>query len=294
MMLAAFALCRFLATSSSVLLFGASAMLLAVGGSRSLGLSMETALRRLLRGAAATSVLAVLCLLPLQTASIAEDWLAATDIHLLGVVAIQTRYGLAWCLRLAAVLLALAVVLRDYPGRGRLRAALSGVALLPLGLSGHAAMQEGWAGAAHAINDMLHSLAAGFWLGALPVFLLLLRRWQEPAHRPDALRALLRFSSAGHVAVAVLLITGAVNAALILQTAAPDPASRYQQVLALKVMLALAMVALASVNRYRWVPRIRGTPDAALRHIRRNTIAELCAGTAVLLLVSVLGLLPPQ
>lgn len=292
-MLAAFALCRFLATSASALLFGASAML-ALSGSRGLSLSTEAALRPWLRATAAAGALAVLCLLPLQAVSIAEDWGAAADLDMLGTVAFQTRYGQAWCLRLLAVLLVLAVILRAAPGRDRLRALVTGAALLPLGLSGHAAMEEGWAGYAHAANDMLHSLAAGFWLGSLPVFLLLLRRWQEPASRPDAQRALMRFSNAGHVAVAALLITGAINAALILQAASPDPASGYQQVLAAKVLLALAMTALAVANRYRWVPRLRTAPDAALRHIRRNTIVELWAGGAVLLMVGLLGLLPPQ
>lgn len=292
-MLIAFALCRFLALSCSVILFGASAML-ALSGSRGLSLAMEAALRRSLRAAAVVGALSVLCLLPLQAVSIAEDWQAAADLDMLATVAFQTRYGQAWCLRLLAILLLLAVILRANPGRNRLRALVAGAALLPLGLSGHAAMEEGWTGYAHAANDMLHSLAAGFWLGSLPVFLLLLRQWREPAHRPDALRALMRFSNAGHVAVAVLLITGVVNAALILRTASPDPASGYQQALAAKALLALAMVALAVVNRYRWVPRLRAEPEIALRHIRRNTIAELWAGAAVLLLVGLLGLLPPQ
>ncbi len=292
-MLIAFALCRFLAVSSGVFLFGASAML-ALSGSRDLSLSMEAALRRSLRAAAVVGALAVLCLLPLQAVSIAEDWQAATDLDMLGTVAFQTRYGLAWCLRLAAVLLALAVILWTGPGRQRWRTLVTAVALLPLGLSGHAAMEEGWTGCAHAVNDMLHGLAAGFWLGSLPIFLLLLRRWQEPVHRQDALRALMRFSNAGHMAVAALLVTGVVNAVLILRTASPDPASGYQQALAAKALLALAMVALAVVNRYRWVPRLRAEPEIALRHIRRNTIAELWAGAAVLLLVGLLGLLPPQ
>ena len=43
--------------------------------------------------------------------------------------------------------------------------AASGLALLPLALSGHAAMEEGRTGLLHALNDMLHCLAAGFWLG---------------------------------------------------------------------------------------------------------------------------------
>ena len=146
----------------------------------------------------------------------------------------------------------------------------SGLALLPLALSGHAAMEEGRTGLLHALNDMLHCLAAGFWLGSLPVFLLILRRWTEPACRADATRALMRFSTAGHVAVAVLLLGGVVNAVLILSPEGLDIASAYQQWLGLKVLLALAMTVLAIMNRYWWVP---GSGDSRKSRLGR------CAGT---------------
>lgn len=292
-MLTAFALCRFLGYSASVLLFGASAML-ALSGSGSLSLSVESALRALLRSAAIVGVVAVFCLLPLQAASISDDWLAMVDADMLSTVAFQTRYGQGWCVRALAVTSLLALILRGRPDNAWLRAAVAGLALASLSLTGHAAMQSGWIGVAHTLNDMLHALAAGFWLGSLPVFLAFLQRWQEPARRKDATRALMRFSTAGHVAVAVLLLSGAVNTWMILSPAGLDFASLYWQLLLIKVALALAMVALAVINRYRWIPRIRSRGDLALYRIRRNTVLELWAGGAVLLLVGFLGLLSPS
>jgi len=292
-MLTVFALCRFLAFVTSVLLFGVSAML-ALSGSRSLSLSVESGLRRAVRCAAIVGAGAVLCLLPLQAASIAEDWSAMVDADMLTTVAFQTQYGQAWCLRVLAVFCVLAVFLRGRSDNARLRAVVAGLALAPLGLTGHAAMQSGWVEVFHAANDMLHGLAAGFWLGSLPVFLAFLQLWHEPARRKDATRALMRFSTAGHVAVAVLLLSGAVNTWMILWPAGVDLTSRYVQLLLIKVAIALAMVALAVINRYRWIPSIRSRRDLALSRIRRNTVLELWAGGVVLLLVGFLGLLSPS
>lgn len=293
MMLAAFAFCRLVAYVSAILLFGAAAML-AMSGSRGLSLSVEAILRKMLRGMAVVGALAALCLLPLQTATIADAWRGMWDVDMLSVVAFQTRYGQAWMLRAMATLLVAAVFLWASPAKAGLRAVVAGIALLPLGLSGHAAMNEGWPGFAHAASDAVHCLAAGFWLGSLPVFLAFLKLWNEPALKKDATRALLRFSTVGHIAVAALLLTGALNALMILWPAGWDLQSSYPQLLAIKILLALAMVALAVVNRYRWIPALRTRRGAALTHIRRNTVLELWLGGGVIALVSLLGLLSPQ
>ncbi len=289
---AAFALCRALSAAAAVLLFGAAAML-ALGGSRRLALDAETALRRTLRGAAVIGLLASLCLLPLQTASIAGDWGALWDADMLNTVALQTRYGQAWLPRVFGAVLALAVALWVRPGQPWVLAAVAALALAPLSLSGHAAMHEGGLGVAHAVNDYLHVLSAAFWLGSLPVFLLWLAAWRRPGNRAEATRALLRFSTWGHAAVAVLLLSGGVNAVLILGAGGVDPGSGYQRLLLVKIGLALVMAALAVVNRYRWIPRIRTQRADALRAIRRNTIVELALGAALLLAVGFLGLMSP-
>ncbi|MCZ8411961.1 copper homeostasis membrane protein CopD [Achromobacter dolens] len=292
-LLLAFALCRALAAGAVAVLFGAGAML-ALGGSPRLGLETEAALRRAFRLAGIVGLVATLCLLPLQAASIAGDWHAMFDEDMLDTVILQTRYGQVWIVRALAAAALLGVVLGLRPGSPSLIAGVAALALAPLALSGHAAMHEGWLGLAHALNDFLHVLAAAFWLGSLLVFLLWLAAWRRPAWRRDATRALLRFSAWGHVVVAVLLLSGVANAALILGPGLPDPAYGYVQALMVKVALALAMTGLALCNRYRWIARIRTQPVVALRAIRRNTLWELALGALALAVAGLLGLTSPH
>lgn len=312
-----FVLVRFVAYASGLLLFGASAML-ALTGRNELARGARARMRRVLLASAIVGLASVLLLLPLQAASIADDPHAMLDPSMLGTVIWQTRYGQAWLLRLLGAAILLAVV---WTSAGRQHAAASpgppeastrtsfptfptsipgawpalvaGLALAPLSLSGHAAMQEGGAGVVHAVADYIHCLAAGFWLGSLPVFLYCLRAWEHPASRPQASRALLRFSTVGHVAVALLLASGAVNAWMIVASAGVDAGAGYQQLLLLKILIALAMTLLAIVNRYRWIRRLRSARQQALASIRRNTLAELVLGALVLALVGCLGLMAP-
>ncbi|WP_094853568.1 copper homeostasis membrane protein CopD [Bordetella genomosp. 10] len=295
---AVFAASRFIAYASGLLLFGASAML-AMVGSPSLAQSARARLRTLMLAAAVLGVVSVLLLLPLQTASIAGDPHAMLDPSMLGTVAWQTRYGQAWLLRVLGVLVLLAVVRSAPQGEGApvsrdaWQALVAALALAPLCLSGHAAMQEGGAGMVHALADFIHCLAAGFWLGALPVFLHCLRAWEQPDARAPAGRALMRFSTAGHVAVALLLASGAVNAWMIVAPAGLDIGAAYQRLLLLKILLALAMTLLAIVNRYRWIRRLRAAREQALARIRRNSVAELALGALALAVVGCLGLMAP-
>ena len=64
------------------------------------------------------------------------------------------------------------------------------------------------------------------------------------------------------------------------------------RLLAFKILLFIAMVAVASVNRFRLAPRISDDP-AALRALRRTVALEQSLGLAVLAVVSVLGTWPP-
>ncbi len=113
-----------------------------------------------------------------------------------------------------------------------------------------------------------------------------------------AVRCLVRFSSIGLVAVAVLVITGLVNAAFLVGDPAAAWTSDYGRVLLLKVALVAAMIAIAALNRLRWLPALdpaRPGPDAtaALAAVSRNVLIEQGLALAVLAAAALLGTLAP-
>jgi len=165
--------------------------------------------------------------------------------------------------------------------------------LASLALSGHANMHEGVRGVLHHGNDALHILAAGFWLGSLVMLPSCLAHLARPATRPEATIALRRFSSAGHGAVALVLVSGIANTLLILGHLPLDASSPYQRLLALKIVLVMAMIGVALANRYVFMPRLGDDPVRAVARIRHGTFAELALGGGVLALVSWFGLLDP-
>jgi copper resistance protein D len=67
----------------------------------------------------------------------------------------------------------------------------------------------------------------------------------------------------------------------------------YGRLLLLKVALFVAMVAIAAVNRLRLMPRLVRADINALRPLMRNAVIETLIGIAILLIVGVLGTLPP-
>lgn len=227
----------------------------------------------------------------LETAGIGNGWSDALNPQLLAAVATDTAFGEAWMVHLAlTALLVPASWLRGDAGRVIFALAVA-VVLGSLGFVGHATMQDGAEGLVHRLNQVVHLLAAGFWAGALlPVLacLLVMR-----TARQDAVVALRRFSGLGHVAVALTLVTGVVNTALVLGTWPVDFASPYQALLAGKIVLVLAMVGLALFNRYVSTPRLKVDADKATRALVAGTIGEIVLGAAVIALVSAFATFDP-
>lgn len=212
--------------------------------------------------------------------------------------------GKAALVRAAAALLALLALLLVPAGALRLglAAVLGAVATVSLAWMGHAAATEGTLGTVHRLSDGLHVLAAAIWIGALAAFLALLLARPRSAEARSALHAALAgFAGVGTPAVAVLLATGAVNSWILV---GPDRieslwTTPYGRLLALKVLLFLAMLALAAANRYRLTPalarslgRTHGS-SAELAALRRSLTLETALGIAVLALVAWFGTLAP-
>lgn len=212
---AALAICRFLHDGATMFLWGAFAFLWAlvpvglaetVGGRLS---SMRTV-------AVVVSVATTVAALPLEAAAIGNGWSDAIDPATIWAVLFQTSVGPALMAQMGAALLLAATLALPLRMRSRGTAVASGLLLATLALTGHAAMHEGVLGVAHRINDAVHVLAGGAWLGALVPLMPLLRALHDRFTSHDAGIALRRFSSAGHGAVAIVIMTGVLNTALVL------------------------------------------------------------------------------
>ncbi len=217
--------------------------------------------------------------------------MAGDDLDLAAAedVAISTAFGRAWVAHIAL----LVALLAAWRARVGLVAWLSGLAVASLALTGHAAMQEGALGVLHRANHALHLLATAGWLGGLPPFLICLGLYAATPARRDALAAMMRYSRAGHVFVPLVLLTGALDAALTTGLPPWRALTLYRWGVLVKVALFAAMTALALVNRYVLAPRVGHDPRAA-RRLTALALAELALGIAALADASVFALSNPS
>ncbi|KKB08001.1 copper resistance CopC/CopD family protein [Devosia chinhatensis] len=180
------------------------------------------------------------------------------------VTGYATRYGLTTMLLVAALLFGLISL-----HRFRVLALIGwGLAALALALSGHAgAAEPQWL---TRIAVVLHIAGILFWIGALLPLSIWLR---EQSHAAD--RALRQFSRFIPFAVAPILISGGVLAAV--QMGPPGPAwlAPYGVILAAKLGLMIALLGLAVWNRFRLThPALEGTIRAR-GQLRKAILLEI-------------------
>lgn len=224
--------------------------------------------------------------------------LGLAEVGLVEVATILSLPGLgnAFGVRIAALLANIAVM-AIRPGRGRIALVLSGVALVCLAWQGHAGATEGRAGLGHLLATALHLLAAGIWLGALVMFLVMSARARtSEIDRGTLVASLMRFHGVGTMVVVTLALTGSV--ALLMIAGWPLPAAAFQSswwwLLALKLVVFVAMLGLAAANRFRLAPGLAAGQAHAVQWIRRSIALELALGVFILALVAWLGLLAPD
>jgi putative copper resistance protein D len=283
-------LCRFLFDGAVLFLWGASAYLACLLPAQ-LSRLLDQRLRTQRNVAILMVVATTMVMLPLRAAAIGDGWADALSPPVLQTVALETSVGRAWLVQACVTALLIGTLVLPVRHRPAARAVCAGLLLISLVISGHAAMDSGWLRTFHRANDALHLLSGGAWLGALIPVLALLplihdRRWQH-----DARVALARFSTGGHVAVALVLLSGIVNTILIVGGVPSDWSRGYQLLLVAKIGLVGVMVILAIANRYVLVPRL--ARSRSLVALRFSTTAEISLGIAVVALVAWLGTLPP-
>jgi copper resistance protein D len=208
----------------------------------------------------------------------------ALSIEVLRLALTQTLFGILFQARMVLLILLLPALARRWPEIWV--AAFSGAALVLISVTSHAA-QSSPAGltAFGAVSDGLHFLTGGFWIGGLAVLAALYAR-----HHADFPRALAMFAEWGMVAVAVLILTGMVNAPMVLLGGAGHDSPLYLSVLGAKLVLVAAMVRLALINHFKLLPGLAKGTGGALNH---NIRVEFTAGLVVIALAVLLSVLQP-
>ena len=287
---AALILCRFLFDGAAMFLWGTSAYICWAAPA-----DLAAQLSRRLRHWDSFAVLLVIgataAFLPLRAATIGDGWGDALAPQMLQSILTGTNAGQAWIAQAGAAGLLIASSRTTGQFRYRARAISAALLLISLTFTGHAAMNSGWLRAMHRLNDGLHLLSGGAWLGALVPVVVTLPMLHNARWQQDARTALMRFSTAGHVAVALVLTTGIINTMLIVGSAPLDWQFDYQLLLSIKILIVFVLVTLAITNRYVLVPRLARNPS--LQPLQCATAAEIVLGFAVLGLVSVFGTLQP-
>jgi putative copper resistance protein D len=246
----------------------------------------------MLRACALAACVCAVLLLCLEAGQMGNGWSDVRDPSTWRAV-LGTAYGRVWRWQLgfsvAAALCALAGTWRwRRPALLWLAAAMLGC----MAFVGHAASHTGPLALLAGTVQLAHLYAGAYWLGCLPILWLTLGGLDD-GRRADVVRAHMRFSTAGHVAVAVVIASGAINTGLVLGTWPWHWASLYQFLLSLKIALVALMALAALVNRYVLVPRMRRESAAGARWFGRLVLTEITLGLLVLVLVSWFATLEP-
>lgn len=284
--------CRLLHFAATMLLFGAAAFVWALAPKR-LARTLDRPVNRLVGAAIVVAAVTTLAWLALEAAAMGDGWRDAVNPEILGAVAFETAFGQVWVWRVALALGLIGLLALGRQDRWAVVVPASALLLASLGLVGHAAMQTGTVGVLHRLNQAIHLLCAGAWLGSLPPLVLCLGCRSDSDLRAEVGVTLRRFSGLGHLVVALIVATGVVNIALTLGVWPVDLDSPYRALLAAKIAVVGAMVGIALVNRYILAPRIKGESGDALRALTVNSVIEIGLGLAVFALVSIFGILAP-
>ena len=224
------------------------------------------------------------------------DW-ASVEAMLL-----STDMGWALIARITMLSLAALAILTKARRGLTIAALFYGLAIMTLAWSGHAAATEGTLGLLHRMNDGLHLLAAGLWMGAIGWFLHLVisahRNSNEIAPEP-LLDAIHRFAPLGIALVTVVAATGLINSHLIfgLGNSVQVLKTEYGVLLAVKTILVVLMLLFAARNASigRQSARAGINPTTTtLAALRASLAAELFLAAGVLAIVAFVGLASPM
>ena len=200
----------------------------------------------------------------------------AVDPMMLGFVW-DSPLGAAAIWRGAGELLVVALLIRGVVG---LSAGLIGALLIAVSYTfvGHSLGDPRWLLASLLT---LHLLAAAFWIGAL----LPLR---HAVGQPEGARLLHRFGNVASLTVALLVVVGLIFAWLMTGSFSNLLSTAYGKTLLAKLGVVSGLMALAALNKWRFVPALASGTPAAVPHLRRSIQIEAIAVLLILMATATL------
>ena len=212
----------------------------------------------------------------------------AIGVSMANLLASPTGRPYLWIVVGSLVAAAFAVLAAARPGWRRLlwlAGAAAAATAFVRASSGHAASPS--PALPQELVQWVHIVAASLWIGGLLLVALTLR---DPG--PPPVTQIRRFSTMALFAVGVLVLTGVLRT--LSEIGGPGAlldalGEGYAIALVVKVSLALLLIGLGAVNRFRSIPRLPGDP----RPLRRILRAEIAVAAGIVVLTATLTGLDP-
>jgi putative copper resistance protein D len=226
----------------------------------------------------------------------------AMTSDVLSTVLNETQFGLVSKVRLVLAVILAAGLACDRFALARWLALGSALGLIAtVAWTGHAGSTLGKLGNLHLTADALHLVAAAGWIGGLVSLALLLaaaRRNQGFGWASLAADVAQRFSTLGIVSVGTLLVTGIVNAWILVGSIHALIVTGYGQLLVLKLVAFAIMLVFAAINRLWLTPQLASLSEKQpqlepIRQLARNSVIEIALGFTIFAIVGALGTLHP-
>lgn len=226
------------------------------------------------RAAAIFGLYAIIARIAIASGMLGDSIAGMWDWSLIEIV-LDSSEGTAAAVRIVG-LVAIAVSAFRTGGSQALSLAGAVLAVASFALTGHT--QSLPSGAWGSALLAAHLLAVAYWIGALPPLLIV----THDGSTPRLATILQRFSSIALLVVTGLAAAGATVLWLILASFEALFASAYGQLVLVKLLFVVVLLALAATNKLRFTPRIAAGDASAVAGLRRSIVAEIAVASAIL------------
>jgi putative copper resistance protein D len=217
----------------------------------------------------------------------------AMTADVLSTVVTGTQFGLTQDARFALAIVLAGCLTYDRLASVRWLGLMSALGLIAaIAWTGHAGAGDGAMGTLHLAADVLHLIGAGAWIGGLVSLTLLFSAVRRDGSTSMFLArdATQRFSTLGIVCVGTLILSGIVNAWILVGSLHALFFSEYGRLLMLKIGLFAIMLVFAAVNRFWLMPRlVLSSGPEPLRQLSLSSVIEIVLGVIIYGIVGVLG-----